>query len=304
MKVLVTGGAGLIGMALRRLLPTQGHAVVAIDREHYGRDDLALHELDLGDVHGLHALAGRHDFDGVAHCGAISGPMMSRGRPMDIVGANIVGTGNVLQLARIAGVRRVVFCSSISVYGSVGGATLVEEMPLHPSSVYAASKAAGEHLVEAFAREYGLDGVSLRIGRVYGPYRRGDCVIKAMIEASRAGRRIAIPCAPDFVYHYVWVDDVARAIAAALTAPLLPSRAYNVGADEAATMPEIVALARQALPGLQAEVVAGADDVPDVQTRFDVSRIAADLGFRPSMRLAAGIPAYAAALPEATVIPA
>ena len=303
MKVLVTGGAGLIGMALRRLLPAQGHSIVAIDRTRFGRDDPALVEMDLGDAHGLCALARAHDFDAVAHCGAISGPMMSRGRPMEIVDANIVGTANVLEAARVTAIRRVVFCSSISVYGDAGDATLTETTPLRPSSVYAASKAAGEQMVEGFAREYGVDGVSLRIGRVYGPYRRGDCPIKAMIEDSRAGRLTTVPAAPGFLYHFVWVDDVARAIATALAAPSLPSRACNVGSGEAATMSEIIALARQALPGLRADMIPGADDVPDVQGRFDVSRIEAELGFRPNTRLAAGIPRYAASLPEANAVP-
>lgn len=302
MRVLVTGGAGLIGIAVRALLRHHGHEVVAIDRTRFGRDDPALQEMALEDAHSLHALARQHDFDGIAHCGAISGPMMAKGQPMEIVAANLVGTANVLELARVASVRRVVFCSSISVYGNAGEATLSEALPPNPSSVYAASKAAGEQLIAAYATEYGLDGVSLRIGRVYGPYRRADCILKAMIEDARAGRPTIIPGAPDFAYHYVWVGDVARAILAALTAPRLPSRIYNVGSNEVATMPEIIAIAGKILPGLDARLVPGADEVSDVQRVFPVSRIAAELDFRPEFDLARGIAAYAAALPEPMTI--
>ena len=72
-----------------------------------------------------------------------------------------------------------------------------------------------------------LEGVSLRIGRVYGPYRRAHCHLKAMVEAVRAGQPVEIPCDPAFVYHYVYVDDVAVAIAVALEAEHLPHRVYN-----------------------------------------------------------------------------
>ena len=83
--------------------------------------------------------------------------------------------------------RRFVFCSSISVYGDVGAATITESTPLRPTSVYGATKVACEQLIQGFAVEYGLEGVSLRIGRVYGPYRRANCYFGAMIRDAAAG---------------------------------------------------------------------------------------------------------------------
>ncbi len=298
MKVLLTGGAGLIGMALRQRLAADGHAVAAVDHTSHGRDDPALLRIDLADAAELQRLMEQHGTTAVVHCGAISGPMMARGRPLDIVATNITGTANVLEAARLAGVARVVFCSSISVYGNAGDVTLGEAMAAHPTSVYGASKTAGEQLVEAFAAEYGLDGVSLRIGRVYGQYRRGNCVIKSMIEDAAAGRETVIPCATDFLYHYVWQGDVSAAILAALSAKTLPSRVYNVGSGAALTMTQIVEIARPLIAGLRVRLVPGADDVSDVQTRFDISRIARELDFRPAYPLARGIAAYASALRE------
>ncbi len=135
-------------------------------------------------------------------------------------------------------------------------------------------------------------------GGCTGPYRRANCVLKAIIEDTRAGRATVIPCARDFPYHYVWVGDVAQAIAACLDAPVLRGRVYNVGSGEVLTMPEIVEIAAAMLPASRVTLVPGQDDVPDVQTHFPVSRIAADLGFRPRFDLALGMRAYAAALPE------
>lgn len=298
MSTLVTGGAGLIGMAVRALLHAHNEPVVAVDVTRHGREDRGLHEIGLHETDRLRDLAEAHGVRAIVHCGAISGPMLAKGRPLDMLEANVDGTAAMLELARMLPVRRFVFCSSISVYGDAGGATLDEARALRPSSVYAATKVAGEALVQAYAAEYGVDGVCLRIGRVYGPYRRANCVLKEMIEDSRAGRVTVIPCAPDFPYHYVWVGDVAHAINTCLRAAVLPARVYNVGSGEVLTMPAIVRIAAATLPGSQVTMVPGADDVPDIQTHFPVTRIDDDLGFRPHFKLAHGLRAYAAVLPE------
>ena len=165
-----------------------------------------------------------HAVDAIVHCGAISGPMMAKGEPLKLVAVNIDATAALLDLARRRAMRRFVFCSSISVYGDVGAATITEETPLRPTSVYGATKVACEQLLQGFrCTEYGLEGVSLRIARVYGPYRRANCHVKSLIEdSSGEASRPEIPCDPDFVYHYVYVDDVAEAIATALETARLP----------------------------------------------------------------------------------
>lgn len=302
MRVLVTGGAGLLGLAVRARLRRDGHEVVAVDRTRFGRDDPTLTEVPLDDAARLAALVRMHALDAVVHCGAISGPMMAKGQPMEIVGTNIVGTATILEIARTAGLRRVVFCSSISINGNAGQVLMTEEFAPHPTSVYAASKAASEQLVEGYAAEYGVDGVSLRIARVYGPYRRADCFIRDMISAAHAGREATIPCDPAFLYHYVYVEDVADAVVAALQAGRLPSRAYNVGSGEVTTMPDVVEIARTVLPNLNVRIIAGQDDVPDVQEAFDTRRITAELGFRPRFDIARGVSAYADAFPEPATI--
>jgi UDP-glucuronate 4-epimerase len=298
MNVLVTGGAGLIGMALREALAGKGHMVTAIDVTDFGRGDPGLEIMSITDNAALADLFARKAFDAVIHCGAISGPMMAQGEPMKIVEVNIDGTALMLNLARRHGLRRFVLCSSISVYGDVGKGVITEDTPLRPTSVYAASKVAGEQLVQAFAAEYGLSGVSLRIGRVYGPYRRGNCHLATLIRDAAAGKMTEIPCDPEFLYHYVYVDDVVEAQIAALTADAFSFSAYNVGSGEALTMPQIAEIARAAIPAVNPKLVAGVDDVPDVQTVFDVSRIAADLAWRPRFDLASGLKAYQRALPR------
>lgn len=296
MNVLVTGGAGLIGMAVRDTLSARGHQVKAIDITDYGRGDKGLILLGLDQRAPLEALIDANRIDALVHAGAISGPMFAKGQPLSLVGANIDSTALLLDIARVKALRRFVFCSSISVYGNVGKATISEERPLHPTSVYGATKVACEQLIEGFAAEFGLSGVSLRIARVYGPYRRAHCHLGAIIRNADIGRETEIACSPAFPFHYVYVDDVAEAIAAALEADRIPGFAYNVGGGAALTMPNIVAVAERTIPGARIRMVPGEDDVPDVQTAFDLSRARADLGWAPTRDIAEGLTAYAAAI--------
>jgi UDP-glucose 4-epimerase len=298
MRVLVTGGAGLIAMALRPRSTERGHHVVACDATDFGRGDRDLARVRLADGEGLERLAAENGIEAIVHCGAISGPMLAQGEPLTVVDTNIDGTARLLDIARRRQLRRFVFCSSIGVYGNVGAATISEETPRRPTSVYGASKVAGEALVGAFVAEYGMSAVSLRPSRVYGPYGRGNCFIGEIIRDARDGRTTRIPCDPAFPFHYVYVDDVAMALVLALEADRLPHPTYLVDAGMPMTMPEVVAAARTVLPNARIELVPGADAVSDVQMAFDSSLIAADLGWRPRFDLAAGIRGYAEAMPS------
>jgi UDP-glucose 4-epimerase len=302
MRVLLTGGAGLIGMALRPLLTARGHAVTAVDGTDFGRGDAGLTILRLEDTAGLERLAADAGIEAIVHCGAVSGPMLLKDDPLAVVRINIDATAGLLDIARRQGMRRFVYCSSIGVYGSNPDPVVTEDAPLRPTSVYAATKAAGEMLVRAYAVQYGLSGVSFRPSRVYGPWRRTACHIHTMIRDAAAGRVTRIPGDAAFKYHYVYVDDVAEALAAGLEAEALPHFEYTVDSGLPLTMPEVMAVARTVIPDARIELVPGADEVSDVQMKFDVSRLAADLGWRPRFNLARGIAAYLRDLPPETAL--
>ena len=296
MKVLLTGAAGLIGMALRPALAARGHTVVPIDITDFGRRDSDLKLIPLDNRHALKTLVQKDAIDSVIHCAGISGPMLAKGQPLQFVAANIDATALLLDVAREHHLRRFVFCSSVSVYGSVGKELISETTQLRPTSVYGAAKVASEQLIQGFAAEYGLSGVSLRISRVYGPYRRANCHLHSLIRDSEKGAETQIPCDPAFLYHYTYVDDVAEAILTALEAEVLPHREYNVDAGQPMTMPAIVKAVTAANPKIRARLVPGEDDVSDVQTAFDISRIAIDLGWNPRFKIAEGVAAYREAI--------
>jgi UDP-glucose 4-epimerase len=296
MNILLTGAAGLIGMAVRPALIARGHKLVPIDITTFGRADPTIQLNGLDDAAGLERVIDEHQVDAIVHCGAISGPMMAKGQPLKLVAANIDATALLLDLARRHAMRRFVFCSSISVYGSVGPDMIDEATPLRPTSVYGATKVACEQLLRGFAAEFGLSGVSLRIARVYGPYRRADCHVKNLVQDAIKGQETIIPCDLDFLYHYVYADDVAGAIAAALEAEALPQLEYNVGSGDALTMPALVDQAAGVIPGIRARLVPGKDDVPDIQTAFDIAAIRRDLGWSPRFGMAECVTAYRAAV--------
>ena len=287
--ILLTGAAGLIGRALHKRLLARGNRVVAVDRLE-GPDIVAC---DLTEVHRLHELG---DAGAIIHCGAISGPMVARDNPHLIVQSNIVGTANILELARIRTMRRVVFLSSVSAYGNTPASVdpVPEDVVLSPTSVYGASKVAGEALVNAYHRQHGVDAISLRPAWVYGPGRTTACAIRTMIEDAQAGRRTHFPFGRDFYRQYVHVDDVADAILLALDARAFRQRAYTISGDSFLPLGEVAATVRKVLPQADITMDAGRDPVDDVQARFDTSAAAGDLGYRPRIALEDGVRGYAA----------
>ncbi len=290
LNVLVTGGAGLIGMNLRRELKRLGHDVCATDMTTFDREDADLVRMSLGDTAGLEALARERKVDAIVHAGAISGPMMSRDDPMRIVDTNITATAGIIDLARRLSVRRFVFCSSVGVYGEGSGEVFTEDAPLRPTSLYGASKVTGEQLLRGFAADHGLAGTSLRIARVYGPYRRGNCPIQSMLKAAAIGEEIELVGDSTFPYHFIHVDDVVQAIVRALDLQDQSGVAeFNVAAPRAQTLPEIVAAVKEVAPQLNVRIVPGENDVPDYQAGFDTTKIASALGWQASVDLVSGI---------------
>lgn len=294
--VLVTGAMGLIGHAVRLALEEDRRAVMAIDREAGEVEGRPVLAGDVTAVHRLHALArDAGGFAGILHCGAFSGPMVARDDPSAMVAVNITGTANMLELARIHAVPRVVFCSSVSAYGNtpVGLDPVPEATPLHPTSIYGASKAAGEALIDGYAAQYGLSGLSLRIGWVYGPRRTTDCAIREMLVHAQAGKLFALPFGADHHRQYVHVDDVARALILALDTESPGQRAYNINGGTYVTLNEIADIVRRLVPSGTIDLASGPDPLDDRQTPFDLTAAARDLGFTARIGLEQGIASYA-----------
>lgn len=292
--ILVTGGGGLIGNAVRRQLQARGDGVVAIDRTSPTKDGVELVICDLRDVHALHAVAKRYAPRGIIHCGALSGPMVARNDPAAMVAVNIVGTANLLEVARLHGISRFVNCSSTSVYGNVVSTEpLGEDVPLRPQSVYGASKVAGEQLVATYSSQFGLDGVSLRLSWVYGPRRTTECVVRMMIENAIRGVPTHLAYGGGgFCRQYIYVDDAAGALLAAFDRQRLPRRTYSVTGGTNMPFEQIASAIRAVYPDAQITLKDGADPDDGIQPAFDTSAMARDTGFEPVIDFQQGVKLY------------
>lgn len=293
-SVLVTGVEGLVGYAVARHLRDAGVGVVGLDQRIDGAMDLGVpvYRADLDNTHALYGALAEHRCDAIVHCGAVSGPMLSRDDPEFLFRTNVTGTLNVLDAARRLHLRRVVFCSSLMVYGENDGSQLHEGSPLRPSDAYGFSKVAAEAIVDAYAAHHGVETVSARLAWVYGPRRQTACVLRAMLQDAMAGRPTRIESGGAAMRQYVHVDDIAEALIALLQSDRIVGRAYNLSGGDYRPFSEIVDLVRDLIPG--ADIVAEDRDDPNDPRMgpLSIAAIERDLGWSPKISLAQGLRAY------------
>lgn len=248
--ILVTGLGGLIGGAVARRLADAGRPVVGMDRVAPADAPFPVMLHDLPDPQRWHEAIVRHRIRKVVHAGGISGPMLLQDAPSRLCDINIGGLQGLLEAARIHGLERIVWFSSIMAYGERADLSPVsEDTPLRPNTIYGATKASGEALIEAFHAEHGVDAVSLRVASCYGPGRTTACLMRTLVEDGLDGKTTIVRDAPQRTRQHIFVDDVVDAIIAALDAKTLTRRAYNIGPGVAQNVDDIAAAVRSAVPG-------------------------------------------------------
>lgn len=192
MRVLVTGAAGFIGSHLTEALAADGIQVRALVRygsqsswgwlEHLSapaRDSLEIISGDLRDSECMNKAARGCEI--IYHLGALISIPYSYESPRSYIDVNVIGTHNVLQAAREAGVQRVVVTSTSEVYGSAQSVPMTEEHRLHPQSPYAASKVAADQLALSFHRSFGLPVTVFRPFNTFGPRQSARAIVPTII---------------------------------------------------------------------------------------------------------------------------
>ncbi len=248
---LVTGGAGFIGSHLVEALTASGRRVRVLDDFSSGlRDNLAhvtpAPELVAGDVADAGAVeAAVEGADVVFHLAARASVQYSVENPLGSHRSIATGTLQILDAARKAGVRRVVYAGSASAYGIPAGDVQTEADPPRALSPYAAAKLAGEFYAQAFAASFGLETVTTRFFNIFGPRQRADSpysgVIALFVGALTEGRTPKIfgdgLQSRDFTY----VGDVVQALTKAATTAGVSGRTFNVGTGRGVTLLELLA---------------------------------------------------------------
>ncbi len=239
---LVTGGAGFIGSHIAETLLKQGHTVRVFDSLATGRrsnlDALQGHtghvEIIDGDLRDAEAV--KKAVEGVEvvfHQGALASVPRSISDPTTSLETNVNGTQHVLLAARDAGVRRVVYASSSSVYGDTPTLPKHEAMPTAPMSPYAVQKLAGELLCGVFTRIYGLETVALRYFNVFGPRQDPTseyaAVIPRFLTAAISQQRPIVFGDGEQTRDFTYIENVVQANILAATAPKAVGEAMNIG---------------------------------------------------------------------------
>ena len=258
-RCLVTGGAGFIGSNLVRALLERGLAVRVLDNLSTGRrsnlDDVAGDvELIVGSVEHL-ATVGRatQGVSRVFHEAAIPSVARSVEAPLASNESNVTGTLNVLIAARDAGVERVVYASSSSVYGDAEQLPVTEEVPTRPLSPYAVSKLAGETYLGAFHASFGLPTVALRYFNVFGPQQDPEseyaAVVPRFATAALTGGPVTIYGDGEQSRDFTFIGDVVQANLLAAEAPSEAwGRAFNVAYNERHSVNELLREIRALVP--------------------------------------------------------
>jgi UDP-glucose 4-epimerase len=296
---LVTGGAGFIGSHLVEALTVAGRRVRVLDDFSTGfRDNFAgvqpapeVIEGDVADPAAVgRAVAG---VDAVFHLAALASVAKSLDAPEQTHRVCATGTLNVLDAARRAKVRRVVYAASSSAYGIPPGDVQTETDPVMALSPYAAAKLAGELYAEAFTTSFGLETVRLRFFNVYGPRQRADSpysgVIALFASALSAGRTPVVHGDGQQSRDFVFVTDVVKALMRAAEAPGVAGRVYNIGTGRRTTVLDLVAALNRLL-GKNVVPEHGPARPGDVRhSCADIARARGELGFAPSVAFDDGL---------------
>lgn len=327
MATLITG-AGMIGsLVAARILREQGERPVLYDVA-FSMPNLAerldVHDIDMvnGDVTDVAQLVDvmrRHPIDRVIHTASyLTRDVMAR--PYAGVRVNLMGTLSVLEAARLCGVARVVFCSSLVV--TMGRRMVrpeeptVEDFPMrvvteYPPSLYASMKLASEWLCHCYTEEYGVDAVAVRFGGVFGPWHGTpgggpSKLLKSLIECAHRGTTYRIAAddlhrqGMDYTYSY----DGAQALVRAASAPSLPNRVYSATMGQLYTIRHIIELIEGAAGRPLAIEVFEQDSMTkygNPTSAMDLSRSSAELGYKPEYPMELAVADYLAWLQRSEV---
>ncbi|MCJ0973657.1 NAD-dependent epimerase/dehydratase family protein [Pseudomonas sp. PS1] len=249
--VLVTGGAGFIGSNLVDLLLAHGHSVRILDNLSTGKQaNLPSHprvEFIKGDVADVQLV--RRAVQGcqaVVHLAAVASVQASVEDPVGTHQSNLVGTLNICEAMREAGIRRVVFASSAAVYGNNGdGEAIDEETPKAPLTPYAADKLASEHYLDFYRRQHGLEPVVFRFFNIYGPRQDPSSPYSGVISifTERALKRQPITVFGDGeqTRDFLYVGDLVELLGQALKQEEIDVGAINVGLNRATSLNQLLA---------------------------------------------------------------
>jgi UDP-glucuronate 4-epimerase len=323
MRILVTGTAGFIGFHLARRLIADGHEVTGVDgmTTYYDlalkRDRLAIlerhngfsqHTLMLEDKDAMARLGEEANPEVIVHLAAQAGVRYSLENPRAYVDSNLVGTFNVMEMARTLKVGHFMLASTSSAYGANPKMPFAEtDKADHPLTLYAATKKATEAMTHSYAHLWDIPTTAFRFFTVYGPWGRPDMAPSKFIKAILAGEPIDVYNHGQMSRDFTYIDDLVEGITRLMAtppvkgqpavgvedslSPVAPWRVVNIGCGQPVQLLDFIAEIERALgrPAVQNLMPMQPGDVP--ATWASAELLQALTGYCPSTPISVGVPA-------------
>lgn len=322
-RVLITGTAGFIGFHLARRMLAEGHLVDGIDgmtpyydvtlkqRRHAilrRSNAFRAHEIMLEDIASLERIAAEAEPDLIIHLAAQAGVRYSLEQPRAYVDANLVGTFNIMEIARQHAPRHFLIASTSSVYGANTSMPFREtDRTDHPITLYAATKKATEEMAHSYAHLWGIPTTAFRFFTVYGPWGRPDMALFRFVKAGLDGEPLDVYGQGEMRRDFTYIDDLVEAIIRLVDcapvlgepvaqldslSPAAPYRVVNIaGGQPVGLMPFIDAIESCLGRSLQRNLLPmQKGDVPATYAAPDL--LQALTGYLPSTPISVGIPAF------------
>jgi len=298
MGVMVVGGSGFVGCHVLRELLARGETPVSLDlaplpeEMSQFQDRIKAVRADVLQVTELLRVIQENRIDRVVHLASLV-TAASQQNPVLAYRLNIGGALNVLEAARLLDIKRIVYSSSLAVYGRTPEDQPVpEDYSKEPVSLYGATKLFCEHLGRAYYQTHGVDFVAVRLPAMWGPGQArmegksgaiGSGKFSNIVELPFRGQPVRIP-GGDQKYELLYIKDARRLIVQALFAGELRHRAYNAGCETMIALQELADLVKRRLPQAAIEIEEGTDPAIPCQGYLDISRARAELGYEPRFK--------------------
>jgi len=299
---LITGAAGFIGARTSEMLIQDGHTVVGVDNLNEAYDlrmkeyrlkklqampGFTFRKLDISDKSVIDQLKDEK-IDGLINLAAWAGVRVSVKNPWIYVETNMIGTLNMLELCRQAGIKKFVVASTSSIYGENPPYPTPESAssnePLQP---YAASKKGAEAMAHAYHHLYGIDVTVVRFFTVYGPAGRPDLALFRFVQWISEGRPVRVNGDGEQSRGFTFIDDIARGVILALKP--IGYEIINLGGHETITINNLIKLVED-IVGKKAVIQYGPPDLADMRSNWaDVSKAKQLLGWAPQYDMRTGI---------------
>ena len=314
--VLVTGGTGFLGAHICRVLAERGDRVIQADLKPSEanpplawllepvRGGITFLRLDTENITGLIRACQHHGVESMIHASAITDLDLLVKEPAYSARSIIGGALNVMETARLLGIPRVIYISSIAVYSAVEYEPMDEDHTVLRSdqrpalASYTSAKLSCESLGLCYWGFHQLDFVAVRLSAVYGLGMNYPMYIKPMVEESLNGKAVRFSSGGDMIRDYTYISDVVSGIIQALDHPRsFRYRIFNLSSGEAPVRAsELARVVRATLPEAQIEIGPGMTAIEEAQVksrgRLSIERARREFGYAPRYSLSEGVRAY------------